>query len=137
MRVMSAAAPAGRDWVEMYEARDNARRGGNMRFSRDDPRFLLRMLTEESRLFREKLSRVEQSWASELRDTGNKWGHGEPFNADDTYRALDTMERLLVAVDATAEADACGSCGGTRNRLPSPRRPGERCRPLPVSRGTG
>ena len=104
--VMSAAAPAGRDWVEMYEARDNARRGGNMRFSRDDPRFLLRILTEEGRLFREKLSRVEQSWASELRDTGNKWGHGEPFNADDTYRALDTMERLLVAVDATAEADA-------------------------------
>ncbi len=104
--VMSAAAPAGRDWVEMYEARDNARRGGNMRFSRDDPRFLLRVLTEENRLFREKLSRVEQSWASELRDTGNKWGHREPFNAVDTYRALDTMERLLAAVDATAEADA-------------------------------
>ena len=29
-----------------------------------------------------------------------------PFSADDTYRALDTMERLLTAVDATAEADA-------------------------------
>ena len=30
----------------------------------------------------------------------------EPFSADDTYRALDTMERLLTAVDATTEADA-------------------------------
>ena len=31
--------------------------------------------------------------------------HGGAFSADDTYRALDTMERLLTAVDATAEAD--------------------------------
>ena len=64
------------------------------------------MLTEEWRVFKDKLSRAEQSFASELRDTGNRWGHSEPFSADDTYRALDTMERLLTAVDATAEADA-------------------------------
>ena len=64
------------------------------------------MLTEEWRLFKDKLSRAEQSFASELRETGNKWGHGAAFSADDTYRALDTMERLLTAVDATAEADA-------------------------------
>ena len=57
-------------------------------------------------MFKDKLSRAEQSFASELRDTGNRWGHGTPFSADDTYRALDTMERLLTAVDATAEADA-------------------------------
>ena len=57
-------------------------------------------------MFKDKLSRAEQSFASELRDTGNKWGHGSAFSADDTYRALDTMERLLAAVDATTEADA-------------------------------
>ena len=61
----------------------------------DDPRFLLTVLTDEWRLFKDKLSRAEQSFASELRDTGNKWAHGAAFSADDTYRALDTMERLL------------------------------------------
>ena len=72
----------------------------------DDPRFLLSVITDEKRMFRDKLSRAEQSFASELRDTGNKLAHGAAFSADDTYRALDTMERLLTAVDATAEADA-------------------------------
>lgn len=64
------------------------------------------MVTEEWRTFRDHLSRVEQSFASELRDTGNKWAHGDEFSADDTYRALDTMERLLAAVHASADAEA-------------------------------
>ena len=102
--VMSPAAQ-GRDWVELLESRDNQRRGTNYRYSRDDPRFLLKVITDESRTFRDRLSRGEQSFASELRDVGNRWGHGDPFSSDDTYRALDTMERLLTAVGATAEAD--------------------------------
>ena len=103
---MSAAAPGGQDWVGMLEARDNARHGTAHKYSRTDPRFLLKVLTEEWRVFSRSLSRAEQSFASELRETGNRWGHNDPFTADDTYRALDTMERLLTAVDATAEADA-------------------------------
>ena len=103
---MCVAAPAGRDWVEVLEDRDQARHGAKHRYSREDPRFLLKVLTEEWRVFKDKLSRAEQSFASELRDAGNRWGHNEPFSADDTYRVLDTMERLLTAVDATAEADA-------------------------------
>jgi predicted AAA+ superfamily ATPase len=104
--VMSAAAPAGRDWVEVLDARENSRRGTHFQNSPDDPRFLLKVLTDESRLFKDKLSRAEQSFASELRDVGNRWGHGAAFSPDDTYRALDTMERLLTAADATGEADA-------------------------------
>ena len=103
---MSAAAPAGQDWVAVLEARDNAKHGTAHKYSRSDPRFLLKVLTEEWRVFSKSLSRAEQSFATELRDTGNRWGHNDPFSADDTYRALDTMERLLTAVDATAEADA-------------------------------
>jgi predicted AAA+ superfamily ATPase len=103
---MSAAAPGGQDWVAMLEARDNAKHGTAHKYSRTDPRFLLKVLTEEWRVFSKSLSRAEQSFASELRDTGNRWGHNDPFSTDDTYRALDTMERLLTAVDATAEADA-------------------------------
>ena len=106
--VDSVMAPAfqNRDWVEALDARNNQRRGTHYSNSRDDPRFLLSVITDESRTFREKLSRAEQSFASELRDTGNKLAHGTAFSADDTYRALDTMERLLTAVDATTEADA-------------------------------
>ena len=103
---MSAAAPGGQDWVAVLEARDNAKHGTAHKYSRSDPRFLLKVLTEEWRVFSKSLSRAEQSFASELRDTGNRWGHNDPFSADDTYRALDTMERLLTAVDATDEADA-------------------------------
>src|SRR3984885_3887278 len=103
---MSAQAPNGQDWVAMLEARDNARHGNAHKHSRQDPRFLLKVVTEDWRAFSKSLSRAEQSFASELRETGNRLAHNDPFSADDTYRALDTMERLLTAVDATAEADA-------------------------------
>src|SRR5512146_2397989 len=106
--VMSASVPVERDWVDVYEARESARRGGGggMKFSADDPRFLLKVITEEGRLFSAQLSRAQQSFASELRDTANRWAHNEPFSAEDTHRALDTMERLLTAAGAVAEADA-------------------------------
>lgn len=103
---MSAAAPGGRDWLEVLEARDRSRFGSGRRYSLNDARFLLRVVTEEWRIFRDHLSRVEQSFASELRDTGNKWAHGDEFSGDDTYRALDTMERLLAAVHASEQAEA-------------------------------
>lgn len=102
---MSAAAPDGQDWLDVRAAQDRSRFGSERRYSLNDARFLLRMVTEEGRVFRDHLSRVEQSFASELRDTGNKWAHGDEFSADDTYRALDTMERLLDAVHATAHAE--------------------------------
>jgi len=101
---MTAAVPPGRDWVEMLEARDAAKHGAEKQYSRTDARFLLRVITEEWRAFKDQLSRAEQSFASELRDTGNRWAHGDAFSADDTYRALDTMERLLTAADAANEA---------------------------------
>ena len=41
--------------------------------------------------FKDQLSRVEWSFATELRDTGNNRAHSEALSADDTYRALDTM----------------------------------------------
>src|SRR5262249_43554550 len=101
---MSAAAPSGRDWGGMLQARAASRDGGEGQYSRSDPRFLLRVITDEWRAFRDQLSRAERSFASELRDTGNRWAHGDPFSADDTYRALDTMERLLTAADAADQA---------------------------------
>src|SRR6266498_4488978 len=64
---MSDASPAGRGWVEMLQARNVARSGRDRQYSKSDPRFLLRVITEERRAFRDQLSRAEQSFASELR----------------------------------------------------------------------
>ncbi|TAK69428.1 MAG: ATP-binding protein [Actinomycetota bacterium] len=100
------AAAKGADWVALLTARDAAKHGTVKKNSPDDPRFLLKILTEEWRAFGQELSRVDQSYASELRDVGNRLAHGESFSADDTTRALDTIERLLTSVGAPDQADA-------------------------------
>lgn len=100
---LGASAPDG-DWVRLLEARDAQRHGAARDYSADDPRFLLKVVTEEWRAFGGELSRVTQSYASELRDAGNKFAHGTAFSADDTTRALDTMERLLTDVHAPEQA---------------------------------
>lgn len=102
---MGAAAPAGQDWIKLLEARDEAKHGSSKTYSKTDPQVQLKVLTEEWRLFKDKLSRVEQSFASELRDMRNRWAHNDAFSSDDTYRALDTMDRLLTAVGAAEQAD--------------------------------
>lgn len=100
---MAAALPGGKDWIDVLIERD-PRYQAARRYSLADPRFLLRVITEQWRMFRDRLSRVEQGYAGELRDAGNRWAHGESFSADDTFRALDTMERLLTAVGANEQA---------------------------------
>jgi Swt1-like HEPN len=94
---------------QCHGCRDRSRHGTGHRSSLSDAQFLLRVLTEQWRAFNGQLSRAEQSYASELRETGNRWAHGEAFSADDTYRALDTMERLLTAVGAARQAGAIRS----------------------------
>jgi len=51
-------------------------------------------------VFRNTLGPVERSIVQELRDVRNKWAHEKTFSSDDTYRAMDSMERLLEAVSA-------------------------------------
>src|SRR5215475_611070 len=70
---MAATAPPGQDWVELLQARGTAGRGRERQYSMTDPQFLLQVITEGWRAFRDVLSRVEQSFASELRDTRNRW----------------------------------------------------------------
>jgi hypothetical protein len=103
-RRMAAALPQGSDWVTALAARNPSRYSAGQRYSPSDPRFLLRVVTEEWRVFKDQLSRVEHGYATELRDAGNRWAHGDPFSGEDTYRTLDTMERLLTAVGAAGQA---------------------------------
>ncbi len=104
-RMAAAADVTGGDWVRLVEARDEVKHDKSVKQSENDPALLLRVLTEDWRVFSDDLSRVEQSFASELRDVRNRHAHGQAFTADDTYRALDTMERLLTAVGAVDPAE--------------------------------
>src|SRR5579863_6889162 len=89
---MSTTAQPGRDWMEVMQERE-AKRGSLQRFSRQDPRFLLKVITDQAKgPFRGKLSRAEEGFANELREVGNRGGHGEAFPARDTLRAIETME---------------------------------------------
>lgn len=101
---MSAAAPAGKDWVELFEAAENSKDGTNKTYSKDDVRFLLRLVTERWQVFRDVLDRPQQALATLLRQTGNDMAHGAVFSSDDTYRALDTIERLLTVIGAAEQA---------------------------------
>ncbi len=56
-------------------------------------------------VFKHVLGHFERSLTSELLDVRNRWAHEEPFSSDDTYRTLDSTQRLLIAVSAGEEAE--------------------------------
>lgn len=55
-------------------------------------------------VFKNVLGQAERTLVSELREVRNNWAHQNPFSLDDAYRALDSVQRLLSAVSAVAEA---------------------------------
>jgi hypothetical protein len=66
-----------------------------------DVHLLLKLMwTEWRTVFGRTLGQAERTYVSELRDARNRWAHQESFTLDDTYRTLDTSERLLLAVSA-------------------------------------
>ena len=67
-------------------------------------------------VFRDALGFTERSLVSELRDWRNRWAHQERLSSDDADRALDSAERLLIAVSA-AEADEVGKMKRELRRL--------------------
>ena len=101
---LPTSSSGARDWAEVLAVRDRTRGVRAREYLPSDPRIQLRVMTEEWRAFKDELSPVARSYASELRDTGNRWAHGGAFSAADANRALDTMERLLIAVGATDQA---------------------------------
>jgi hypothetical protein len=56
-------------------------------------------------VFKKTLGNTERSYVSELRDVRNRWAHQNGFTYDDTYRALDSMTRLLRSVSAKEAED--------------------------------
>ena len=95
----------GEGWPESFvESGPRSSAPGSLR----DPAFLLKVMAETwDSAFRSRLTRTDRNLVFELRDVRNRWAHNDAFNADDTYRALDSIERVLVAVDAK-ESEAVG-----------------------------
>ena len=95
---------AGPEWLPAWAAQANPPLRGPASLS--DPALQLRIMADSwDGAFRDELGRTERNLVSELRDTRNRWAHNEAFSRNDTYRALDSIERLLVAVDATQSSE--------------------------------
>ena len=76
----------------------------------DEPHFdtaalLLLIWNRWNEVFGQKLGYTDRSIVSELREVRNRWAHQENFTGDDTYRTLDSIERLLSAISAPEAAE--------------------------------
>lgn len=90
------------NWAEIVTASFSE----GKKVSWDDPQTLLVVMWEQwQAVFRNTLGFSERALVSELRDIRNRWAHLETFSSDDTYRALDSMARLLSAVSAPQAGD--------------------------------
>ncbi|HUJ67742.1 MAG TPA: Swt1 family HEPN domain-containing protein, partial [Acidimicrobiales bacterium] len=104
----------GESWLEGFVDSDpRSSAPGTLR----DPAFLLKVMAEAwDSAFRSRLTRSDRNLVFELRDVRNRWARNDSFNVDDTYRVLDSIERLLVSVDAR-EAEVVGRSKSELMRL--------------------
>ena len=81
--------------------KDRGRSVGNGTVIRWDAHALLVVMWDQwNHVFRRTLTHAERSLISELREYRNRWAHQTRFDFDDSYRILDSIERLLKAVHA-------------------------------------
>jgi len=97
-------AQLGEDWQKKVAAQSDERLFDTKRQTEliqwDTQRLLSVMWNNWNEVFGRTLGHAERSLVSELRDIRNRWAHQKPFSSDDTYRALDSVGRLLTAVSA-------------------------------------
>lgn len=70
----------------------------------DAPLIISIINAEWQYLFRNKLGKAERGMLHELSEIRNEWAHQQAFSTDDTWRALDTIHRLLSSISAGDEA---------------------------------
>lgn len=97
------------DWLAKAEVcliRDYSPRKPIEEILREDVAALLTVLSKQwYKVFKKFLSPRERTLVSELINVRNQWAHETNFSTEDTYRALDSMKRLLTAISAP-EAEA-------------------------------
>jgi hypothetical protein len=85
-------------WLAEVQDRD---RGSSGTADPSDVSFLLKgMHNTWQEVWKQQLGQSERAYTTELRDARNAWAHQSQFSTDDTYRMLDTAERLLQAFSA-------------------------------------
>ncbi len=66
-----------------------------------DTQLLLKVMSDNwMTVFKKTLGHAERALVGELREVRNRWAHEQTFSSDDTYRALDSIQRLLQAISA-------------------------------------
>ncbi|NJM67133.1 MAG: ATP-binding protein [Acaryochloris sp. RU_4_1] len=96
----------GKDWVNQIAGhlRDPIDQDSEGKIIWDKYALLKIMDRTWNDIFRGTLGKTERSWLNELLAVRNDWAHDRPFSSDDTYRALDTAERMLTAISDAKNA---------------------------------
>ncbi|MCG6157453.1 Swt1 family HEPN domain-containing protein [Rubinisphaera margarita] len=99
----------GDQWIRQARAsfrrpREQSGSGRQEEFTWDAHSTLTVMWDQWNAVFRQHLGHYERSLVSELREFRNRWAHQRQLNFDDTYRVLDSIERLLSAIGCDTEA---------------------------------
>ncbi|GAC57383.1 hypothetical protein GOHSU_18_01380 [Gordonia hirsuta DSM 44140 = NBRC 16056] len=100
-------------WIELLRRVKSKDAHSEKQYNPDDPYDSLRMITDGITWkiqqgwdpVRQKLSRAQQSMATELMQVRNDLAHAKAFNNEDAQRALDTCSRFLLAIGAPREAE--------------------------------
>lgn len=71
-----------------------------------DVSVLLTLVNREwDKVFKNSLSQSERALVNELIEVQNQWAHQSTFSTDDTYRAIDSVIRLLKSISAPQVED--------------------------------
>jgi predicted AAA+ superfamily ATPase len=104
---MRATHPSGDRWFEAWARGEAAGRAGKFEVSLDDPLVQLNVMKANwKQAFDRELSSLDRNAVYDLVAYRHQWAHNKPFTFDDTYRVLDKVEQLLLAVDAKEAEDA-------------------------------
>ncbi len=89
------------NWKRSVKGSFRDDRGTEEGFEWDAHSLLTIMWDQWNTVFRHDLGHTERSLVSELREFRNKWAHQQAFDFDDAFRVLDSVNRLLIAVNAS------------------------------------
>lgn len=92
------------DWVkiarESLSNQQGAKKGNLEKNLLEDVSLQLKLILKLwDKVFKNNTN-LSKAIVEELIEVRNKWAHGSPFSIDDTYRALDSIARLLKTIDA-------------------------------------
>ncbi len=94
----------GKGWFDALPERRGMQKLPNGQIRWDTQALLQTIIGQWTDHFKHTLGQFERSLVSELLEHRNRHAHDETFSSDDTLRALDSMQRLLVAVSAPNQA---------------------------------